>query len=212
MKPPKPPKPPHPGEGEAPVWTQRVFDQFVDAQFTRLTAHTPDQGNAYADIHPAWQTDITGTHATPAFIGSVTINTTPLTPDQAASIVVINDVSVDLLVRAAGSPPDGWNGYAARLQGSPFHTVQLFRVDGGVDTQLGSDVGYTFVSGMVLRLEVVGSTLRVLLDDVEQIRQDDATYAAGFVGLRDTGGASELIDQFFGYDQEMERPVQGRVG
>ena len=76
----------------------------------------------------------------------------------------------------------GFSGYAFRREGDFIY--RMYKIVSGSWTQLGS-VFYnpSEVSGDVLRLEIVGSTLKAFINGVLKRTASDSTYASGSPGI-----------------------------
>ena len=181
-------------------WTQRLLDHFTGVAFTDLASHTPDVGSGYTSVLHSWEIAASGTQAEPATPPALVFNNTVLENNQAAEVVLTNNKNMLLPARITGTTVLNWSGYRA-VYNATTGQLQLFRLDNGSVTQLGSDVAQTFAANMVLRIECMGTEIRVLLNGVWKIVQTDATHNSGFVGLFTDD--EPIIDDFAAYDSPL---------
>ena len=178
-------------------WTQRLLDHFTGVAFTDLASHTPDVGSGYSSIVHSWEIAASGTQAEPASTPALVFNNTVLENNQASEVVLTNNKDMFLPARITGTTAVNWSGYRAGYNATTGQ-LQLFRLDNGSLTQLGSDVAQTFAANMVLRVECMGTEIRVLLNGVWKIVQTDAAHNSGKVALFTDDAA--VIDDFAAYD------------
>lgn len=76
----------------------------------------------------------------------------------------------------------------------------IFRVDAGGFTQLalGSDGSAQWADGDTLKLEVIGTTIKVYRNGVEVLSATDANYTTGSPGLRLFNGFVSGVDDWLG--------------
>lgn len=75
-------------------------------------------------------------------------------------------------------------------------SLVLVRRDSGSNTQIGSATGLTFASTDVIRIEAIGTAIKVYEDGVQRISVTDANYTTGRQGLRSAASASYTFDDF----------------
>lgn len=173
-------------------------DTFTDTSGTNLTAHTPEVGSAWVKTNGATG-DAMISDANRARINSTTtaIYRQPTTPPSA-------DYSVEatLVVKSYGggitwnaglygrAPGDGTNScyrfFFTNPSGGGAGTFTLGKIVTGTATVLDTDTSFTLVdeSSYVLRLEMIGSTIKGYLDGVEICSAtDSAVSAAGFAAV-----------------------------
>lgn len=105
-------------------------------------------------------------------------------PNQSATISVISTAGFGVLVRMDSSG----NGY--RLYAVNSTTLRISRVTAGVGTAIGADFAVTGLSsGVLVTLEISGTTLTAYRNGVSITTRSDATYATGSPGIyADTNG------------------------
>jgi hypothetical protein len=96
-----------------------------------------------------------------------------------------------LCVRWAG--PSGYK-FIGPAGGNYF----LYETTSGTDTSLGSFSSATIANGDVVRLEATGTTIRVLVNAVEQLSVTDATHASGSPGLAMNWNGGAFLDDWSG--------------
>lgn len=87
-----------------------------------------------------------------------------------------------LCVRFTGIFHDETDGYCL-FRIATSNIGQLYRIDNGAGTQLGTDYG-TISDSTVVKLQAISSTLDVIYDTVSQGTRSDATYSNGTVAIR----------------------------
>jgi len=104
-------------------------------------------------------------------------------------------------VRESGTTNnDGYDFTADGATGSPDHSV-LNRFDGGVPTTLQNFSTGGFSDGAVMKMTVVGTELKMWVDDVQVgSTEDDSTHSSGqpSAGCYDVGGTGEITDDWEG--------------
>jgi len=94
-------------------------------------------------------------------------------------------------VRMVGVTAAAENGYVALIDGL---AIDLQRIDNGVRTNLQGGIG-SIASGDTLKLEIVGTTLKVYVNGVQVgTNQTDSNYATGQPGIAFIGSGAELDD------------------
>jgi hypothetical protein len=97
---------------------------------------------------------------------------------------------VGLLLRING----GNNGYQLSVE-DDSNVGYIYRIDGGVGTQIGASFIYNNPFGETLRFEIVGTTLNVYSNGVLLATRTDATYASGRPGISQYN-SSATLDNF----------------
>ena len=106
-------------------------------------------------------------------------------------------------IRQIGSGTTDFYGLSMRRDSGGL----FYRVQESVDesfTDLGAEVGITFVNGDVMGLEVIGDTIKGYINGVEQISRTDSTLSgvSGRLGLYNWevagSGANPTLDDFGG--------------
>jgi len=96
-------------------------------------------------------------------------------------------------VRQTGTTVATQNGYLALIDG---FAIDLQRFDNGVRTNLQGGIG-SIGAGDALKLEIVGTTLKVYVNGVQVgTNQTDSTYATGQPGMYFNGAASSELDDW----------------
>lgn len=92
--------------------------------------------------------------------------------------------SASYAIAAARVSASAQHSYNAVVQGPIGGTTNLFlqRLDTGGATNISTTTA-TVVSGDRLRVEVKGTTITVLLNDVQKLQASDFSYASGSAGL-----------------------------
>ena len=123
--------------------------------------------------------------------------TDPVAADQFAEARMImrtgsGNHGLGLAVRINGKQ----SGYCTYHNGARWYLVRL--IDGAV-TDLGSyNITYADGQETEVRLEVQGTTLRLLLDGVEVKTGSDATFATGSIGIRAFSAGAPYMTDFGG--------------
>jgi hypothetical protein len=169
---------------------QFLNDTFTDTNDTLLTAHTGETGASWTLIAgSSSQKAITSNTLIGA--GSYGLFTASGTPASADYSVVTQQIyrgnyGADFhLTGPAGRLAGSGDGYFCCWR-TDAGQVQLHRLAAGSRTQIGSSTQTTPSSGTSVKFELrmVGSTIKVLKDDVEIISVTDTTYsAAGKAGV-----------------------------
>jgi hypothetical protein len=144
--------------------------------------------------------------ATHAAAGSYTDNwqvwNTTYGPDVEAYVTLSNkatDAYAWVWVRYDNT---SFNGYGAAIYGANANRLRLFRLDGGVRTQLGADVTQTISSGDSIGIQVIGSTIKMFYKPVggswgEKLAASDSTYTGSgkmALQLQELNNAATLDD------------------
>lgn len=176
-------------------WTQLVYDTFTDTPAQALTSHTPEIGSGYVSIDGDWEISGSGNGIVPSSGSGLVFNNTELDRDQAIEATVFygGPLSVGISARITGTTPSTRAGYILRASGS-LEIIHLFRIDAGVETQLGPDVSFLVTSGMRWRLECIGSQLTGYFDYVPRISVVDTTYTNGKIGLAGSSVGIQIND------------------
>ena len=170
-----------------------VNDTFTVASQEELDAHTPDVGAQWIKrIDTAAGTlhvDPTNNWAETAFSQGnggylYTVPTAPALADYTVKVTFKGTPPVQASGRPVGvigRYVDVNNYYAAGIndeaQGSK--TAFLYKKVTGTIAQIGSNAtGLTFNAGSILTLEMVGSTLRLLIDGIEILSETDSSLTA----------------------------------
>jgi len=61
--------------------------------------------------------------------------------------------------------------------------IKIYRNNGGTYTQLGANISATIAINDTIRLEMVGTTLEVFVNDVSQATRTDSTFTSGSPGM-----------------------------
>ena len=109
---------------------------------------------------------------------------------------------------------DGYTVTWTKLAG--VDSLQLFRIDNTVGTQLGATVSLEMGAGDRLGIEAIGSVISVYVNQgsgwVQQISATDATYgAAGNIGM-DSSETTYRIDDFGGGTAAAVTPQRTLIG
>lgn len=166
-----------------------LSDTFTGTAGTALESHTADTGETWtkhtslgsgtADIR---NNQVRGS-ATPALFWS------SWTPPAADYYV---EITLDVLDTGSPDTP-GASGRIDTAANTHYHArysrisagAQLFKFVAGTATQLGSTFSYTPADGDTIRLDMAGTTIRLLINGVERISvTDSAITATGKAGLR----------------------------
>lgn len=98
---------------------------------------------------------------------------------------------------------DVGNYYLASISdasGTTPNTVKLWKRVSGTFTQLGSTGTIAFTRGTVhtLKLECIGTALKIYFDGVEKVSATDSVYSTGLVGMRSnvTAVQTDKFDAF----------------
>lgn len=165
-----------------------LVDSFTEASTINLTAHTPETGGAWSKI-TGTSNDLNvnggGGYATGATT-STAVYRNAATPPSA-------DYSVEATVQHT---LEGFVGVIGRASSSANTLYQLFyagslhwyleRVVGGTATNLGGyDVALATNTDAVVKLEMIGTSIKAYINGVERISVTDSSItAAGFAGVR----------------------------
>ncbi len=112
-----------------------------------------------------------------------------------------NNRSMYVLARIADISAPSFDGYALKFNKlSGTDTLQIIRIDNGVESVLGANFTQELTAGNKFGLEIVGTTLTAYVDTgsgwTSLGSRTDSTYsAAGYLGL---GIASGTLDDFGG--------------
>lgn len=186
--------------------TTTVNDTFTDTAATLLQSHTGETGATWTK-HGSYSSGsaqisangtrlaITATNC--AYYASGVPSSADYTINAYGHVILADNGEMTIAGRmSTGADTFYW----ARLQNS---TLSLFKRVAGSFTQLGSNVTYHTTTGQDLKLtlDMSGTTIRLLVDDVEQINQtDSAISAVGRAGFRTTTTASDAagipVDRF----------------
>lgn len=186
-----------PAPGGAP--SAPFVDTFTEADATNLSAHTSDSGHTWAAASGTMLIeDGTGVYCT---VPSSTYRSSyaPASADQYAEAswtrqTAVAGVSNWLLLRSTGTTTfyqGGWQ--QAGASGAGWY---IGKTVAGTFTAISgafSADSFPAASSRVVRFEVAGTTLKLIVDGVEVISTTDASIAAaGVVGLR-KGGTADTI-------------------
>lgn len=174
-----------------------VSDSFTDTSLTALASHTGETGATWAK-HPNFTGSlfISENNRVRGVDGDVaSVYYASGTPDSA-------DYYVETQLYCASSV-GGYPGVVGRMNTSTSNfymaiyragAFELWKYTNGSLSQLGTGYTQTLTAGntYALRLDMVGTTIRVLIDGVERINQTDSTHtSAGKAGLvRSMSGGS----------------------
>lgn len=141
------------------------------------------------------------------------VHTTALTADHYAQAVIGNtgtNVYIDIKLRRSGTGGTS-NGYQVAI-GRSAGDWYITRYDNGSGTDIASGSTTAPGVGAVLRGEVEGNTIRILLNGVLLGSTTDNTYATGaFVGIGIfAGDGNGFVDDFEAGD--LEEPVDAGRG
>lgn len=178
----------YPAGGVAAIF---LNDTFTDTNGVAITAHTPELGGA-------WSAQFGNSPATPSLITSNRLYSTSgaaiyrnaAVPPSANYYVegifdFLSTVAGDN-VGVFGRASAGANTYYTVRWSQTAGTFAMFRIIGGVATQIGSSYVTTFTSGSkIVRLTMAGSLITASIDGVLRISATDTNIsAAGFAGAR----------------------------
>ncbi len=112
-----------------------------------------------------------------------------------ATVIATGGNFSNLYLRLVTPGSSAVDGYKIRLFSS---SAAVFRIDNGVQTQLGSTMAWTLAANDVAGADMVGSTITVYQNGTAVDNRSDGTYtAAGFIGLgADSNGP--ILDDFGG--------------
>lgn len=174
--------------GAAHVPATIVNDTFTDTSGVLLTAHTGETGATWVD-HVANGTagTIEGNRFRPGANPNIyRASGAPANPNYYVEglFTFLTDLSTDNIGVAGRMVPGETTFYLARYADATGWA--LFRILNNVTTPLGGNFADTFASGQrVCRLDMQGSTIRMLIDGVERTSVTDTAIAdAGFAGIR----------------------------
>ena len=115
--------------------------------------------------------------------------------NQYAQAVRNGEGFIGLLIRING----GNNGYMLSVEDNT-NVGYFYRIDAGVQTQLGASFAYNAVNGDTLRLEAIGSDISAYSNGVLLATRNDATYASGRPGIHQYNNIAYLEDFSAGED------------
>jgi hypothetical protein len=162
-------------------WSGKIRSADIDASINGNVAHANAAGNASAVWSPAVAAD-----------------------QEAFATVVTADVSDTLevwvrLTSAGGAAPNGYRIlFTDNAAGSD--TLALYRVNGGVFTQLGSTFTGTIASGQKIGIDAVGTTISAYSTTAgvwsTRVTATDAAWSSGSLAIIAT--ANDSLDDFGG--------------
>jgi hypothetical protein len=123
-----------------------------------------------------------------------TLNTAAAANVALQANVTLNAVGshADLVARYSG--PDEQNFYAGMVSNvGGVYKATIWRNTGGTYTQLGMFTLSTFTGSGVLRFELNGTSLKLLVDSVQVLAVMDSAFATGLVGMRSNNAS---LDNF----------------
>lgn len=164
-----------------------VNDTFTDANAVALTAHVGEIGATWAHYSGANAGAIQDNRVFGGDAGAYIASGVPLSANYyvEALIDLITDLGTDN-VGVIGRAVVGADSYYLARYAASNDSWALFTITGGVAQQIGSSFIDDWTTGSrVVRLDMQGSTIRVLTGGVERISVVDTTFAAsGRAGLR----------------------------
>lgn len=164
-------------------------DLFTGTNGTDLTAHTPDTGTSWSVGETSSGTDTIEiqTNQARAATGTANHRVAYLAACNPALAGADYDVEAKLTVSSgtgAGVADDPFyvigrwstnnNYYAAAVYQGTTNLLKLYKKVGGTVTQLGSSVAYTMVANDVVKLVMVGTSIKVQINGVDQISVTDS--------------------------------------
>lgn len=192
-------------------------DTFTEAQDTLLQDHTPEKGGAWSK-HPSFGTNATVEAAGGRIVGS----------SLTAASVYVNgadpgsaDHYVEAPFRLAAIDANNIPGLLVRVSLEAFtcyqcfisptsgNELQLQRTSSGSSISLGTfNLDPVIDTDYLVRLQAVGSAIKVFVNGVERISAENEDIASGLVGLRVRGGATMT---FIRAGNFIAAPVSGRT-
>lgn len=166
--------------------TPFLNDSFTDSAGTNLSAHTGETGATWTK-QGTGDIILTNTNAVRSgdtSVASYTPSGTPMGADYwVAADVKLVTLHDTLVVAIKGRWTDASNNYTAQVvNDAGGFTIQGYKTVGGVDTQLGSnyDVSALWLAGEThtIKLEMVGTAIKIYLDDTVVISQTDSGLSA----------------------------------
>jgi hypothetical protein len=175
--------------------TQLLLDEFTGAEGDTLNTYNPAWvrlGTTGSTVLSAGRAKHNSTSTAALYYRSDVV------PPSADYSVTADLISATSVAGAAMGPmgrvsSTGINFYWARV--NTTNGVSLIRYVGGTATSLAT-TPYTFVTGSTVkvRLEMIGSTISVYVDDVLQVTVEDTSHTApGYVGMRSINASTQLF-------------------
>lgn len=185
------------------AFTQKAHDTFTGTINDPLDTHTPDQGSAWADAADNFSLTATNSLQCSAAGDVGTRNTTTLASIQAAELVHNaggGGITAIFLRMAGEGAAANITGYLIHARGTIFNDCQIYRVDNGSYTLIGSGV-VGIADGEVNRGEAIGSALELFINGVSRATATDSTYTTGSAGIRSGTGPNFVVgDTFKAFD------------
>jgi hypothetical protein len=187
-----------------------IFDAFTDTDNTNLTAHTGDLNSTWIDgvnQNSGASAKIFSNAATTETSANAALVYTGSTPNNdcfiQAKIKMMTSISANVaLIGRLNTASDDY--YWVRHSQS-LNQWQLRVTSVGTPSTLGGGTAVyndTMIANdeRLVKLEIIGITLKVYIDGVERISTTDSTHSSGRAGIRFSGGASPTtgysIDDF----------------
>lgn len=182
-----------------------VTDTFTDTEATLLVNHTGETGATWAAITSE---SITLSHIFSNALGWETLGGEFQNAGSASGTPASADYEVfgELRVNGGGTAATNWVGFAARVQAgvrtyylgvwnSADGRYEIGKYVSGTFTSIATQTASEPADGNILKFRVSGTTLKMLLNDVEKLSTTDSSIsAAGKAGFfyYDTGGTTTL--------------------
>lgn len=136
----------------------------------------------------------TGGAATMSVGGRAMIGTKVYTDsDISVEFSAFTSEAVDGIIARADI--DGNSGYFVRYV-VETDTIELGRLDAGIETILASDSGYGFTPGDLLGLSIVGDAMDGTFNGGPIVSATDATYTSGYVGVANFALSTSPLAEF----------------